>query len=353
MARKMAAGDLETTWFERHNSTPITELPAHWPDDYRNLVERRIALIESDRNIGLIEQPEYKRRWNTEPFEETKERALRSWLLDRLETPTYWPAPDGQPQLQTTARLADRAAKDADFMQVAELYEGHPDFDVAALVQKLAADEAVPALPACRYKPAGLRKRTQWERTWDQQRDEDAIDARCALDPGDPQQLSEKEAEALKKKDVGDIPVPPKYGSGDFLKPSFWRLRGKLDVPKERFVSFPHCEREADPSPVLAWAGWDHLQLARATAAYFIERKDQDAWDAPRLTPLLAALADLVPWLRQWHNDLDPEFGTGMGDYFAGFVDTQAQALGLTQKDLQDWRPPAKTRKRKKKAAKA
>ena len=31
MARKMAAGELETAWFERHGSTPITELPAEWP----------------------------------------------------------------------------------------------------------------------------------------------------------------------------------------------------------------------------------------------------------------------------------------------------------------------------------
>ena len=76
MARKMAAGELETTWFERHGSTPITEIPAEWPEDYRRLVERRIALIETDRNIGLIEQPEYKRRWNTEPWESQLERAL-------------------------------------------------------------------------------------------------------------------------------------------------------------------------------------------------------------------------------------------------------------------------------------
>ena len=86
MARKMAAGELETTWFERHGSTPITEIPAEWPDDYRRLVERRIALIESNPNIGLIEQPEYKRRWNTEPWEAQLERALRNWLLDRLES---------------------------------------------------------------------------------------------------------------------------------------------------------------------------------------------------------------------------------------------------------------------------
>ncbi len=29
LARRMAAGEVTTTWFERHGSTPITELPAH------------------------------------------------------------------------------------------------------------------------------------------------------------------------------------------------------------------------------------------------------------------------------------------------------------------------------------
>lgn len=40
MARKIARGELQTAWFERHGSTPITELPAHWPPAYRKLVER-------------------------------------------------------------------------------------------------------------------------------------------------------------------------------------------------------------------------------------------------------------------------------------------------------------------------
>jgi hypothetical protein len=88
MARQMVAGELETTWFERHKdagSKPITELPAHWPDDYRALVERRLAFIESNKYINLIERPEYKRRWNTEPWAERQQEALRRWLLLRLE----------------------------------------------------------------------------------------------------------------------------------------------------------------------------------------------------------------------------------------------------------------------------
>ena len=49
-------GRTQHTWFERHGSTPITEIPSHWPDAYRKLVERRIRLIETNKEIGLIER---------------------------------------------------------------------------------------------------------------------------------------------------------------------------------------------------------------------------------------------------------------------------------------------------------
>jgi hypothetical protein len=54
-ARRMAAGEEELTWFVRHGSTPITDLPDSWPEPYKRLVERRIELIETNLNIGLIE----------------------------------------------------------------------------------------------------------------------------------------------------------------------------------------------------------------------------------------------------------------------------------------------------------
>ena len=38
--------------------------------------------------------------------------------------------------------------------------------------------ESVPFLPVLRYNESGLRKRADWERTWELQRGEDAIDAR-------------------------------------------------------------------------------------------------------------------------------------------------------------------------------
>jgi hypothetical protein len=63
---------------------------------------------------------------------------------------------------------------------------------------------------------------------------------------------------------VGAIPVPPKYKKEDFRDAPSWKLRGELDVPKERFAVFPGLERGHDPaSPLLLWAGYD----ARARAA--------------------------------------------------------------------------------------
>ena len=90
LARKVAAGEAETQWFARHGSTPITELPAHWPDEYRALVERRIEVIEANRNIGLIERPECKRRWASEGWDAMQAKALRDWLLDRFEARELW-----------------------------------------------------------------------------------------------------------------------------------------------------------------------------------------------------------------------------------------------------------------------
>jgi hypothetical protein len=334
MARRMAMGELESTWFERHGSTPITDLPADWPDDYKRLVERRIELIETDRNLGLIEQPEYKRRWNTEPWELQLERALREWLLDRLESYFDFDGrmnEQGTPTsrldiaLTTVSRLADVARQDADFMQVGEVYRDDRAFSVDRLVAELVEAESVPLLPILRYKPSGLRKRTEWEQTWALQREEDRTGKRL------------------------DIPVPPKYTSAEFLKSDYWRLRGKLDVTKERWVSFPHCEGP-DGTLVIAWAGNDHLQLARSISSYFVDIQERlGGRNDPRLVPLLACLLELIPWLKQWHNEVDAEFGERMGDYFEGFVNEEARQLGKTIPEIKAWEPPKKAGGRKKK----
>jgi hypothetical protein len=323
LARRMAAGRETTSWFERHGSMPITEIPSHWPEDYRQVVQRRIELIERDRNISLIERPEYKRRWNRPAWEDLERDALRDWLLNRLEAPRLWPAGvDDPPQLSTVNRLADAVRTDASFMEIAELYAGHSGFDVTRVVAELIAGESVPFLPVLRYTDTGLRKRAQWEDTWALQRSEDAGE------------------------NVGKIPLPPKYQGKDFLKADFWRLRGGLDVPKERWVSYPDCERGADTSLPVAWAGWNHLQQATALAAYYLEMKENEGWEPDRLQPLLIGLLELVPWLEQWHNEFDPAYGERMGTYYRGFINEEGRALGFTLDDLRSWKPAVTGAKR-------
>ena len=392
MARRMAAGELEKAWFERHRSIPITDLPAHWPTDYRTVVERRIELIEKDPTFGLIERPDFKRRWSQAPWEDLEREALKGWLLNRLEDPRFWPP--GEPRIVSTSALADSARRDPDFVSVAELYAGRPLADLGPLVAELANPESVPFLAALRYTETGLRKRADWETTWDKQRAEDAIDAEVAARretfrlqaerraqdqwqtahprrPGEDIQAYairmqagaapdvEKQMERLvgeeqrrrKREEVGEIPVPPKFRPVDFQSQDYWRLRGGLEVPKERFFSFPHCGRDADPSLPVIWAGYDHLARALAIASWYVERKDSDGWPAERLAPLLAGLLELVPWLRQWHNDIDSESGLRMGDYFRGYVEEEARQLSLTLDDLQTWAAPTPARRTRRRRA--
>ncbi|MAX35349.1 MAG: SAM-dependent methyltransferase [Gimesia sp.] len=384
LARQIATGEVQTTWFERHGSTPITEIPDHWSDDYKQLVQRRIEVIEENKNIALIEQPEYKRRWNTEPWDSQVERALKSWLLDRLET--YFDfdgrmaadaelseedkqklgvsAPLREIALYSVAKLADIARQDTQFMEVAEVYRDDPAFDVERLVEELVKGEHVPLLPVLRYKPTGLRNRAEWERIWELQRLEDKLRAGEPVNLTDydltEQQCTELAAwqsETPDKQKADDrgldpilsIPVPPKYKSSDFLSTGgarYWALRGKLDVPKERWVSFPHCEGP-DGALLLAWAGYNHLQLTQAISAYFVEVQEHlGGRDDVRLIPLLAGVIELLPWLKQWHHDIDPEFNQRMDEVYEGFVNEEARALGKTSDEIKAWQPPKKPTKK-------
>lgn len=342
LARRMAAGETETQWFTRHGSTPIKELPAHWSERYRRTVEARIALIEKRRDLALIERPECKRRWSTEPWEKLQERALRSWLLDRLEARELWFAPDmngdEQPTPHTVRTLADQLQGDKDFLSVAALWVadalGRPDAELAEVVGELVDNEHVPFLAAYRYKPKGLEKRAEWERTWELQRQEDAIAARLGFDD-----VTHKEVRRAVEQEIGEIPVPPKYTPAEFLRGSYWSQRGKLDVPKERFVSYPAASRDGDGSLLLGWAGWDHREQAQALAVLITQRRGDDGWPVERVTPLLAGLAEVLPWVRQWHGDVDPQFGASPADIYDGFLDAQLGELHLSRDQLASWRP--------------
>ncbi|BBZ54538.1 MULTISPECIES: BREX-2 system adenine-specific DNA-methyltransferase PglX [Mycobacteriaceae] len=320
LARRMKDGE-QTAWFDRHGSTPITEIPEHLPADYRELLQRRLDAIESNPHIRLLEKPEYKRRWASEPWDKQVESALRGWLLDRVEDKALWFDRDGRPTPQSVAQLADVLDRNEEFRNVLRLWAGDPNIATGAALAKLLADESVPFLAAYRYKPSGLDKRAAWEDTWALQRREDA---------------GEKLA--------NPIAVPPKYKPADFAKPSYWSHRGKLDVPKERFISYPNAGRDTDSTELLGWAGWDHADQALSLAS-LISQRIEDGWDTAKLTPLLAGLHELQPWVRQWHNEIDPEYGESVSDTIDDELTTRLTEHHLTVTDLTSWRPAAQPRR--------
>ncbi|MGW8488401.1 BREX-2 system adenine-specific DNA-methyltransferase PglX [Streptomyces sp. NPDC055886] len=328
----LAASGAETAWFRRHGSTPVTEIPAHWPQWYREIVQARIDIITSrPKDIGLIERPECKRRWSADSWDKKERAALRTWLLDRCESDELWyELRDGmkQPRSMTVNYLADRMSSDADFVSVAALYAsdhlGKPDLPLAQVLSEVVADEHVPYLAALRYKDSGLRTRAQWEKAWEEQRKEDKDGVRRDIDP------------------------PTKYKTSDFLRPSYWSHRGKLDVPKERFISYPEASPDGDSTLMLGWAGWDHKDQAQVLSQLVEARTKGDGWDTERIVPLLAGLREVMPWVRQWHGEPDAEWD---GDVPAEILEADFEALlrrhRVGEAQLKAWRPVKKPRGRR------
>ena len=309
----------------------------------------RIALIESHDWIGLLERPEYKRRWNQPDWHELEQAALKGWLLDRLETTRYWP----EPALLKVADLAVHAERDFDFMAVAALYTAQPAFDVPALIHSLLHEESVPALKVLRYKDSGLRKRADWEHTWTQQRAEDALDASVAAEhpraagetEGEWQARLKPEQARRKLETIGKLPAPPKYTSADFLNSALWRLRGGLDVPKERCFCVP--DPAAPGESLYGWAGWNPAQRVRALAGAVLHAEQTSGAEPVNLVPLLAAIHEELPWVLQWHNAIDPDLDIRPGDYFKSWLGDQLNRRGWTLETLSGWRPAAAARGRR------
>ncbi|WCD99203.1 BREX-2 system adenine-specific DNA-methyltransferase PglX [Streptomyces sp. HUAS 31] len=332
LAKRVAEGETTTVWFDRHGATPIVDIPGHWPDEYKTVVQARLDIIASrTKDIGLIERPECKRRWAAESWEKKERAALRTWLLDRCESSELWyELRDGikQPRSMTVNYLADRLSSDADFVSVAALYAsehlGMPDLPLAQVLTEVIADEHVPFLAALRYKDSGLRIRAQWEQVWADQREEDKDGVRRDIDP------------------------PSKYKTSDFLRFSYWANRGKLDVPKERFISYPDASPDGDPTLMLGWAGWDHKDQAQVLSQLIDARTKRDGWGTERIVPLLAGLREVMPWVKQWHGKPDAEWDDEVP---AEVLEADYEALlrrhGVGEAQLEAWRPVKKPRGRK------
>jgi hypothetical protein len=300
--------------------------------DAREFARRR-AEIATNASIRLIEDVNYKRGWSGRrgvfgmhvlSDDELRSNACADWLADEIESKVRASA-------EVTSARALLAALLRDPKSTAVIAYLAPKFgdDALRVVESVLERESVPYLAAMRFTAAGWEKRGAWERCWALQRREDAGES------------------------VGAIEVPPKYDAKDYRDARWWSLRGRLDVARERFISYPGATTDDDASPLYGWAGWNHRERADALAALYQSRKLDAGWSGEPLVALLAGLNELVPWLLQWHNAPEDGAEQGSGEAYAAFVSEEGRELGVTREQLSQWgagarspRPRARARAR-------
>ena len=242
----------------------VSELPT-WAED---VWAKRVAAIGQSEQLQMLETPLFKRAWrDTEQnVPEPRFRAARdeshlsAWLSDRIEEwaklrATVFAVP------QLVAAIQD----DRRVLRVAEVLAGRPDFSLDALVAGLVRGDAVPMHPLHTYTQEGLAVRESWLKVWELQRREDAGEH------------------------VGRIPLPSRYSQGSrgkpthFLKSDYWRLRGDLDLPQERFIAFTEVPGRSGVETLFGWAGWTAQQRVKAILAIDEELEDASVPLADRI----------------------------------------------------------------------
>jgi hypothetical protein len=259
-ARGEAPDDVPTDWFSLQGWTPALTLPDDLDADWSELTDARWSLTARTPHLQLLEAPVHKRRWYRPDYAEEEQAGLRAWLLDRLEEAVRTLG------VSSPRTIARRLTGDARVGAAAAVLTGAEAPDLVRLVAGLMAADAVAAHPVHRYTAKGLIKRRAWEKTWALQAAEDR---------------GEK---------AGKIPVPPAYTGVDFVGAVAYPLRGKLDVPKERFVAhteIPTAEgkRRAPEDALYAWAGWTREERLRRLFS-LLEDLDDEGLPAPERTAL-------------------------------------------------------------------
>ncbi|MBI2570962.1 MAG: BREX-2 system adenine-specific DNA-methyltransferase PglX [Candidatus Schekmanbacteria bacterium] len=324
LALAAQSGNATRYWFEAMGVSATIQVPTTYTQIVRNRFERRLALIEADPSLGLLESPEYKRKWEPSSWLDDVSAAAFEWLAARVEAFLR-----GKGRPLTQSHLIGAIQDDARLLEVAGIYQQRQDVDLGGLIAEIIAAFSVPEQRFHLYTESGLTKRAAWEETWALQRREDAGEQ------------------------VGEIPVPPEYSQGsrgkstDFLRNEYWQLRGKLDVPKERFIAFTEVPGRSGAETLYGWAGWTPLQRLKAILAI-----DEDLEDSG------VPLADRVGLLDSaWR--LLPD--VAREDAAAAIrLKAELQALvgpeGPSREQIEDWRkrfPPPNTRAARAKRAAA
>lgn len=317
LAQGETSDELPTEWFSRHRWEPLLEPPAALSASVRSRIEARRARAQANPDLALVETANFKRRWYKPDYDAEEQEALQLWIADRVEAEAKT-----RTRAFTLEQLTAALQDDHSVLAVGEVLTGRQDFSLSKLVAEALQSDAMPNHRFHLYNDNGLVKREVWERTWADQRREDAGEEVT------PQ-------------------VPPAYDPKDFLRPEHYQLRGKLDVPKERFVTFSEVPGRAGLETLYGWAGWTPLQRLRAILAMDEDREDAGVPIGDR-TGLLDSAWRLLPEVARE----DPAVATRMKAELQALVGP----AGPSRELLEDWRgrfPPPRTRAAKNRRAKA
>jgi hypothetical protein len=302
--------------------TGTTELP----EQYRVIFALREQEIRANPLVAAIELHRFKRLWRDtdENVVESAFRAqhdgaqLEKWLTDRVEDAASY-----RRKAFTSSRLAADIMQDSRVGVAAEVLAKSRAYSHEGMVAAIVEAEGIPSHPFHVYTDVGMVKRQSWERTWDLQRYEDAGGT------------------------VGEIPLPQEYSQGsrgksaDFLRTEYWQIRGKLDVPRERFIAFTEVPGRSGAETLYGWAGWTPLERLKALLVIDEDLEDAGTPLADRTGVLDSAWRLLPDVARE-----DPQA--------AARLKAELQALvgptGPSPESLEDWRkrfPPPKPPKKK------
>jgi len=310
LAQDMTENGTSTRWFERHRATAHLQPLLDWPAEYRRVVSDRLRAIEQDPRLAVLEQPAHKRRWLSPSWNDMAWVAFTEWVIARCEQIM---SEGGAPhRLWLAEELVTILIEDSRLVQTTAMLGA--DRNVAEVVRKILLTNQVPVLAALRYRAKALPKWQAWQATWDLQ-EQDFPPAQGAAHRSPPE--------------------PPKYTAVDFLRSSYWRNRGKYDLPREPFFSSPTPRGLG-----IGCSRWDASEQVRAMVDALPSGAHHDKND-PSLLPLLAGIHEAGEQKR-----LPP---TARQSFDKHIITHWEGKLGVSVDDLRAWLPdpPRRGRPRK------
>jgi hypothetical protein len=241
-ADEAAPPEEKSAWWDRHGHPKTTTIPTRYSEAHRARIQARMDLIKGDDKLQLLETFPFKRRWQLPDLHKEAVKAAESWLLDRLEDLFAEGGALAAPRPYRREEIVAAWTRDPRVVAAAAVYAGSSDVDLFLVAEALLSAQSIPDNPRRVYTDSGLRKLDAWKEVWALQDREDAGE------------------------DVGDIPKPPEFKSDDFVKGDYYSIRGKLNVPRERFIAFE------DLTPArYGWNGWRDLERGMAQVEAFTE----------------------------------------------------------------------------------